>query len=135
MALRCAHVLGTREGKCWAGAGVLLGRAGLGQVLDPSAVEESAMGGRFSVAVSSHEGDVCALQKPGGIPVSASQLLRCVRIAAAKAPELEQMLRTKVGAPRTRAARLPHHCATLRSPASRSPLDMWAAGSPCGRPC
>ncbi len=44
------------------------------------------------------QGDVCGVQKAGGVAISAAQLLRCMRIAAGQATKLTEALRGVVRA-------------------------------------
>ncbi|XP_002962048.2 exosome complex component RRP45A [Selaginella moellendorffii] len=61
-------------------------------VLDPSLKEEAVMGGRLTVTVNAH-GEVCAIQKGGGVAVRMNEILRCMRIAASKAAETAALLK------------------------------------------
>lgn len=65
------------------------------QVVDPSLKEEAVMGGRLTVIVNA-QGDICAVHKGGGIGVSASEIMRCVRIASSKASEATSQLKKAV---------------------------------------
>jgi exosome complex component RRP45 len=64
-------------------------------VLDPSLKEELVMGGRLTITINTH-GEVCAVQKGGGVGVSASELMRCLRLASTKAAVLTEMLKKVV---------------------------------------
>ncbi|CAM6021921.1 unnamed protein product [Sphagnum balticum] len=64
-------------------------------VLDPSLKEELVMGGRLTFTVNTH-GEVCAVQKGGGVGVSASELMRCLRLASTKAAVLTETLKKVV---------------------------------------
>jgi exosome complex component RRP45 len=46
-------------------------------VVDPSLKEEAAMRGMLTVCLNP-QGELCALQKAGGVAVSTSQIMRCV---------------------------------------------------------
>lgn len=65
------------------------------QVVDPNLKEEEVMGGRVTITVNA-QGDICAVQKGGGVGVSASELMRCIRIAAAKAQSMTETLKKAV---------------------------------------
>jgi exosome complex component RRP45 len=65
------------------------------QVLDPSLKEELVMGGRLTITVNTH-GEVCGVQKGGGVGVSASELMRCLRLASTKAAVLTETLKKVV---------------------------------------
>lgn len=53
------------------------------------------MGGRLTVTVNS-QGDVCAIQKGGGVGVRSSEIIRCIRIALSKAVEVTNQLKKAV---------------------------------------
>lgn len=63
--------------------------------MDPNLKEEAVMGGRLTMTVNTH-GDICAVQKGGGVGVSASELMRCLRIATAKAQVITETLQKAV---------------------------------------
>jgi exosome complex component RRP45 len=65
------------------------------QVLDPNLKEEEVMGGRITITINS-QGEICAVQKGGGVGVSASELMRCIRIASAKAQSITETLKKAV---------------------------------------
>lgn len=65
------------------------------QVLDPNLKEEEVMGGRITITINS-QGEICAVQKGGGVGVSASEVMRCLRIAAAKAQSMTETLKKAV---------------------------------------
>lgn len=65
------------------------------QVVDPNLKEEEVMGGRITITMNS-QGDVCAVQKGGGVGVSSSEIMRCLRIAAAKAQSITETLKKAV---------------------------------------
>ncbi|BBM97158.1 exosome complex component RRP45 [Marchantia polymorpha subsp. ruderalis] len=67
------------------------------EALDPSVKEEAVMGGRLTVTVNS-QGDVCAIQKGGGVGVRSSEIIRCIRIALSKAVEVTNQLKKAVDA-------------------------------------
>lgn len=55
-------------------------------VLDPSEREEMVMVGILTIVINQHQ-ELCALHKPGGVPVDAAKLVECVQSAAAVAPQ------------------------------------------------
>lgn len=61
-------------------------------VVDPSYKEELVMRGRFTVTMNIH-GDICAIQKGGGVGVSASEIMRCLRIASSKVADITALLK------------------------------------------
>lgn len=66
-------------------------------VLDPNYKEEAVMGGRMTISMNTH-GDVCAVQKGGGVGVSQSEIMRCFRVAAMKAADITAKLKDAVEA-------------------------------------
>lgn len=56
-------------------------------IMDPNRLEEAAACGVLTVAVNQH-GELCALHKPGGMPVDFSMVQHCVGLATAKAKEI-----------------------------------------------
>lgn len=66
-------------------------------VLDPNYKEEEVMGGRMTISMNTH-GDVCAVQKGGGVGVSQSEIMRCFRVAAMKASDITAKLKEVVEA-------------------------------------
>lgn len=64
-------------------------------MLDPNLKEEEVMGGRITITINS-QGEICAVQKGGGVGVSASEVMRCLRIAAAKAQSMTETLKKAV---------------------------------------
>lgn len=66
-------------------------------VLDPNYKEEAVMGGRMTISMNTH-GDVCAVQKGGGVGVSQSEIMRCFRVAAMKAADVTAKLKDAVEA-------------------------------------
>lgn len=71
--------------------------AGTLQVVDPGCKEEAAQCGRLTVVVNAH-GDVCAVNKSNGHPLSTTSVLSCARIATAVAQSLTTDLRQAVAA-------------------------------------
>jgi exosome complex component RRP45 len=53
------------------------------------------MGGRMTISMNTH-GDVCAVQKGGGVGVSQSEIMRCFRVAAMKAADITAKLKDAV---------------------------------------
>ncbi|KAH9312287.1 hypothetical protein KI387_027322 [Taxus chinensis] len=66
-------------------------------VLDPNYKEETVMGGRMTITMNVH-GDVCAVQKGGGVGVSQSEIMRCFRVASMKAADITSKLKECVEA-------------------------------------
>ncbi|KAL2650115.1 hypothetical protein R1flu_018243 [Riccia fluitans] len=67
------------------------------EALDPTVKEEAVMGGRLTVIVNS-QGDICAIQKGGGVGVRHSEIMRCIRIASSKAVEVTNQLKKAIEA-------------------------------------
>ncbi|XP_057954385.1 exosome complex component RRP45A-like isoform X2 [Malania oleifera] len=64
-------------------------------VIDPTHHEENVMGGRMTATLNSI-GDVCAIQKAGGVGVMQSVIMQCLRIASVKAADITSKIRTAV---------------------------------------
>lgn len=87
-------------------------------VLDPGHKEEASQSGRLTVVVNAHK-EVCAVHKLDGVPLPASMILRCVRIAASQVEELTSGLRAALDAHEVAriARRVRRHGAKPASPA------------------
>ena len=72
-------------------------------VVDPSDREELVMSGCMSVVLNQHQ-ELCAVHKPGGVPVDALQLVECVQHASTIAPTLLLMLEHVLDAHRQKLA-------------------------------
>ncbi|KAI5077154.1 hypothetical protein GOP47_0006978 [Adiantum capillus-veneris] len=66
-------------------------------VMDPSFKEELLMRGRLTIILDIN-GDICAIQKAGGVGVSSCDILHCLRIASTKVAEVTSSLRKAVEA-------------------------------------
>uniref|UniRef100_A0A1D1XNM4 Protein ECERIFERUM 7 n=1 Tax=Anthurium amnicola TaxID=1678845 RepID=A0A1D1XNM4_9ARAE len=66
-------------------------------VIDPTYREEAVMGGRM-IATMNSNGDVCTVQKAGGVGLMSSEIMRCLRIASVKAAEITHKIREAVDA-------------------------------------
>ncbi|KAL0482851.1 exosome complex protein RPR45, partial [Acrasis kona] len=64
-------------------------------LIDPSLKEEEMLTGSMTVAANTH-GQICAVQKGGGVPVHSSQILTCTKIAALKAKDLTDLIETSI---------------------------------------
>ncbi|KAL6976639.1 hypothetical protein U1Q18_025426 [Sarracenia purpurea var. burkii] len=64
-------------------------------VVDPTHKEESVMGGRM-IATLNTNGDVCAIQKAGGVGVMHSVIMQCLRIASVKAADITSKIKNAV---------------------------------------
>ena len=63
--------------------------------MDPSYREELVMKGRLTVTMNVH-GDICTVQKGGGIGIRSSEIMRCLRIASTKVLEITSSLKKAV---------------------------------------
>ena len=63
--------------------------------MDPSYREELVMKGRLTVTMNVH-GDICTVQKGGGIGIRSSEIMRCLRIASTKVVEITSSLKKAV---------------------------------------
>ncbi|RZB77813.1 Exosome complex component RRP45B isoform A [Glycine soja] len=64
-------------------------------VIDPTHHEECVMTGRMTATLNSN-GDVCAIQKPGGESVSHSVIMHCLKLAHVKATDITTKIRDAV---------------------------------------
>jgi len=64
-------------------------------ILDPNRLEEAAMGGLLTVSVNQY-GELCGLQKPGGIPVDFSLVEQCLEFAKSRAKELIEKIKREI---------------------------------------
>uniref|UniRef100_A0A7N0RI82 Protein ECERIFERUM 7 n=2 Tax=Kalanchoe fedtschenkoi TaxID=63787 RepID=A0A7N0RI82_KALFE len=64
-------------------------------VIDPTHKEEAVMKGRLTATLNTN-GDVCAIQKGGGIGVLQSVVLQCLRIASVKAADMTSKIKDAV---------------------------------------
>jgi hypothetical protein len=60
---------------------------GITEAIDPTDREELVMVGSLTVIVNQHQ-ELCALHKPGGVPVEGAKLFATIQRAAAVAPQL-----------------------------------------------
>ncbi|XP_047316359.1 exosome complex component RRP45A-like [Impatiens glandulifera] len=66
-------------------------------IIDPSHSEEAVMGGSLTATINTN-GDVCAIQKAGGVGVLQSVIMQCLRIASVKAADITNKIKTAVEA-------------------------------------
>ncbi|KAL7227194.1 hypothetical protein ACSBR1_022121 [Camellia fascicularis] len=64
-------------------------------VIDPTHNEEAVMSGRM-IATLNTNGDVCAIQKAGGVGVMQSVIMQCLRIASVKAADVTSKIKNAV---------------------------------------
>ncbi|KAJ3219365.1 Exosome complex component RRP45 [Dinochytrium kinnereticum] len=62
-------------------------------VMDPSHLEEQVQEGDMTVVVNAHR-ELCTLSKAGGCPLEMSLIIRCANVAAVKAAEITELIRT-----------------------------------------
>ncbi|KAH6814756.1 3'-5'-exoribonuclease family protein [Perilla frutescens var. frutescens] len=72
-------------------------------VIDPSHFEEAVMGGKLTATLNTN-GDVCAIQKAGGVGVMQSVVMQCLRIASVKAADITGKIKKAVESYNTRRA-------------------------------
>ncbi|CAN0922477.1 Exosome complex component RRP45B [Linum grandiflorum] len=71
--------------------------------VDPTHSEEAVMGGRMTVTVNA-SGDICAIQKAGGLGVPQSDIMRCLRLASRNAESITKKIKEAVEAYNTERA-------------------------------
>ena len=95
-------------------------------VVDPTDREELVLEGRLTVVLNQHQ-ELCALHKPGGLPVAPAHLIEAIRHAAALVPErlmaLEEVLAQH-------AARLAAAAETLRRTGRKARRTLGAMALP-----
>lgn len=64
-------------------------------VVDPTHLEEAVMGGRMTVTINTN-GDICSMQKPGGLGIMPSVVMQCLRIASVKAADMTSKIKEAV---------------------------------------
>lgn len=64
-------------------------------VVDPTSNEEAIMKGRMTVTLNTN-GDVCSIQKAGGVGVMQSVVMQCLRIASVKAADITSKIKNAV---------------------------------------
>ncbi|XP_058199255.1 exosome complex component RRP45A-like isoform X2 [Rhododendron vialii] len=64
-------------------------------VIDPTHYEEAVMRGRMTATVNT-SGDICAIQKAGGVGVMQSLIMQCLRIASVKAADITSKIKNSV---------------------------------------
>eukprot|EP00258_Populus_trichocarpa_P017586 XP_006379052.2 exosome complex component RRP45A [Populus trichocarpa] len=72
-------------------------------VVDPTQSEEAVMGGRMTVTVNAN-GDICAIQKPGGEGVPQSAIMHCLQLASLSAESITKKIKNAVEAYNTERA-------------------------------
>ncbi|XP_052311614.1 exosome complex component RRP45A isoform X2 [Populus trichocarpa] len=73
------------------------------EVVDPTQSEEAVMGGRMTVTVNAN-GDICAIQKPGGEGVPQSAIMHCLQLASLSAESITKKIKNAVEAYNTERA-------------------------------
>lgn len=71
--------------------------------IDPTHLEEAVMGGRMTATLNTN-GDVCAIQKSGGVGVMQSVIMQCLRIAFVKAADITTKIKKAVDSYNTERA-------------------------------
>ncbi|KAF8067289.1 RRP45A [Scenedesmus sp. PABB004] len=101
---------------------------------DPCRAEEAAAAGCATLFVNPH-GEVCGWQMAEGIGLDAAQMMRCVRLAAARAPELAAALQQALQAhelARVQARVRRHTGAAAAAAAAAGPGSLPGQGAAAG---
>ncbi|CAG7852324.1 Exosome complex component rrp45 AltName: Full=Ribosomal RNA-processing protein 45 [Serendipita indica DSM 11827] len=64
-------------------------------LLDPILLEETLAHGTLSIALNA-QGELCVLQKNGGVPLDQSEILRLINIAVERAKEIDQLIERRL---------------------------------------
>jgi len=64
-------------------------------VLDPSQLEQRLSAGLVSIALNAQK-EICVLQKLGGVPLGADDILRLVEVAVARAKEMHELVEARL---------------------------------------
>ncbi|XP_010667896.1 exosome complex component RRP45B isoform X3 [Beta vulgaris subsp. vulgaris] len=64
-------------------------------VIDPTHAEETIMKGRMTATINTN-GDICAIQKGGGVGVMHSVVMQCLRVASVKAADITTKIKEAV---------------------------------------
>ncbi|XP_043810138.1 exosome complex component RRP45A isoform X2 [Manihot esculenta] len=64
-------------------------------VVDPNHNEEAIIRGRMTITVNAN-GDICAIQKAGGLGVTQSDIMRCLRLASRNAESITKKIKDAV---------------------------------------
>ena len=64
-------------------------------MLDPSYLEQRLSAGLLSVALNAQR-ELCVVQKAGGVPLPADEVIRIVDVAVGKAKELDALVEEKL---------------------------------------
>ena len=64
-------------------------------LLDPARLEQTLSAGLLSVALNAQK-ELCVVQKAGGSPLAAEEVLAIMDIAVAKARELDRLVETRL---------------------------------------
>jgi exosome complex component RRP45 len=64
-------------------------------VLDPSQLEQRLSAGLVSIALNAQK-EICVLQKLGGVPLGADDVLRLVDIAVVKGKEMHSLVESRL---------------------------------------
>ncbi|XP_010667892.1 exosome complex component RRP45B isoform X2 [Beta vulgaris subsp. vulgaris] len=65
------------------------------EVIDPTHAEETIMKGRMTATINTN-GDICAIQKGGGVGVMHSVVMQCLRVASVKAADITTKIKEAV---------------------------------------
>lgn len=93
--------------------------------VDPCLREELMVDGTMTIAVNGH-GELCAIQKGGGLALKTSQILKCSKIAAVKAQELTTIIKTALTTDeeQRKARKLPNYGKPVIPVGFKEPFDF-----------
>jgi exosome complex component RRP45 len=64
-------------------------------ILDPNRMEQRLSAGVMSIALNAHR-ELCVVQKAGGVPLSATEILRIIAVATEKSKELDKFVKERL---------------------------------------
>ncbi|KAJ3298959.1 Exosome complex component RRP45 [Rhizoclosmatium sp. JEL0117] len=70
-------------------------------LVDPTHLEEQVQDGNFIVVVNTHR-ELCTMSKAGGASLDVARIIQCTEVAAAKAAEVTELVRTALSKVRIR---------------------------------
>ncbi|KAJ7286705.1 hypothetical protein O6H91_Y320500 [Diphasiastrum complanatum] len=65
------------------------------QLLDPNLKEEAAMQGRMTLTLNGH-GEICSIQKAGGVGLTTKEIMSCLQVACTKASSMIDIIKRAV---------------------------------------
>lgn len=64
-------------------------------LLDPTRLEEQLQDGSLTLTLNA-QGEICIFSKAGGSPIDLEELLRCVKVAAVRVQDFEQLVKLQL---------------------------------------